>query len=159
MKALKINGLKQLTPDNILDYIQAYFRQQDQHSKVKEDKRGREYRVVTPYTLSGLCIFLGISYTQMKELETNPDYCEQFAYAREKIEQQIVRYSLTGEFNAIFAKFYLANRFKYQDRVTHDLSEDSKKLIESQQQINNRISNVLRFEKKETIEEAEVVTK
>ncbi|MGN1095330.1 MAG: terminase small subunit [Eubacteriales bacterium] len=66
-----------------------------------------------PYTLSGLCLALGISKRQFKALKTNKCFCNEVEMALLKIETYIEESCICGNINGTFALAMLKEYFGF----------------------------------------------
>lgn len=66
-----------------------------------------------PYTLSGLCLALGISKRQFKELKTNKCFCGEVEMALLRIEAYIEENCFSGNVNGTFALAVLKEHFGF----------------------------------------------
>ena len=70
-------------------------------------------RKTKPYTLSGLCLALGITKRQFKDLKTNKCFCDAVEMALLKIEAYIEENCMSGNFNGTFALAVLKENFGF----------------------------------------------
>ena len=70
-------------------------------------------RRTRPYTLSGLCLALGITKRQFKDLKTNKCFCDAVEMALLKIEAYIEENCMSGNFNGTFALAVLKENFGF----------------------------------------------
>ena len=70
-------------------------------------------RRTRPYTLSGLCLALGITKRQFKDLKTNKCFCDEVEMALLKIEAYIEENCMSGNFNGTFAQAILKENFGF----------------------------------------------
>jgi hypothetical protein len=71
-----------------------------------------------PYTLSGLCLALGITKRQFKDLKTNKCFCDAVEMALLKIEAYIEENCMSGNFNGTFALAILKENFGFGSEDT-----------------------------------------
>lgn len=102
------------TPQIMLDACYEYFEYQSRQSWVKIDYRGKENEMVqiptsSPFTLTGLCIFLGVNtvyFTHFedgikgKDDDMSKDFCKVITHVREIIYTQKFEGASTGAYNA-----------------------------------------------------------
>ena len=98
----------------------AYFRECDRAvispacSTCKKDESACALcpkRRTKPYTLSGLCLALGITKRQFKALRANKCFCDEVEMALLKIEAYIEENSISGEINGALATAILKENF------------------------------------------------
>lgn len=70
-------------------------------------------RRTRPYTLSGLCLALGITKRQFKSLKTNKCFCDAVEMALLRIEAYIEENCMSGNFNGTFALAVLKENFGF----------------------------------------------
>ena len=70
-------------------------------------------RRTRPYTLSGLCLALGITKRQFKNLKTNKCFCDAVEMALLRIEAYIEENCMSGNFNGTFALAVLKENFGF----------------------------------------------
>ncbi|MBO5024205.1 MAG: hypothetical protein J6D11_07870 [Clostridia bacterium] len=83
-----------------------------------------------PYTLSGLCLALGISKRQFNELKANKCFCNEVEMTLLKIEAYIEENCFSGNVNGTFALAILKENFGFggeetQESVNISLSEEA----------------------------------
>ncbi len=81
--------------------------------KKEEDCSACPKRRTKPYTLSGLCLALGITKRQFKDLKTNKCFCEAVEMALLKIEAYIEESCMSGNVNGTFALAILKEHFGF----------------------------------------------
>ena len=70
-------------------------------------------RRTRPYTLSGLCLALGITKRQFKDLKANKCFCDAVEMALLKIEAYIEESCISGNLNGTFALAILKEHFGF----------------------------------------------
>lgn len=70
-------------------------------------------RRTKPYTLSGLCLALGITKRQFKDLKTNKCFCDAVEMALLRIEAYIEESCISGNLNGTFALAILREHFGF----------------------------------------------
>ena len=70
-------------------------------------------RRTRPYTLSGLCLALGITKRQFKDLKANKCFCDAVEMALLKIEAYIEESCISGNLNGTFALAVLKEHFGF----------------------------------------------
>jgi len=113
-KFRSVSGRQKLfeSPDHFLNEANKYFEYCDNNTKwVKKDfiRSGElagqiiDLEIPTPYTIEGLCTFLGITYQTFlnyESLESHKEFFEVFTYVRQKIKNQQLSGATSGIFNA-----------------------------------------------------------
>ncbi len=92
-------------------------------------------RKTKPYTLSGLCLALGISKRQFKELKANKCFCDEVEMVLLKIEAYIEENCFCGNVNGTFALAVLKEHFGFgeeenEGEVKIVLSAETEKFAE-----------------------------
>lgn len=112
------------TPQMMLEAANEYFEYQSKRSWVKTDYKGKDNEMVeiptsAPFTLTGLCIFLGVNtvYFNQFEKDCSEDFSKVITYIREVIYTQKFEGAAVGAYNAniISRDLGLADR---QDHTT-----------------------------------------
>lgn len=95
------------TPKIMLEACYEYFEHQSKQSWDRIDHKGRdviEVKIPTssPFTLTGLCLFLGVNTKYFTEFEKNctKDFSEVITHAREVIYTQKFEGAATGAYNS-----------------------------------------------------------
>lgn len=95
------------TPELMLEAANEYFEHQSQQSWEKTDFKGKENEMVkiptsSPFTLTGLCIFLGVNTKYFTEFEENctKDFSEVITHIREVIYTQKFEGAAVGAYNS-----------------------------------------------------------
>jgi hypothetical protein len=126
--------LEYSNPEELLSEIVRYFEWCDQHpwnrnEAIKSgDKVGTTVAVPTarPYTISGLCIHLGISFKTWKEYGKRQDFLHIITRAEEIIETQQFEGAAVGAFNAniIARKLGLSDKSELVGKGDTELFKD-----------------------------------
>ena len=92
-------------------------------------------RRTRPYTLSGLCLALGITKRQFKDLKTNKCFCDAVEMALLKIEAYIEENCMSGNFNGTFALAVLKENFGFgedecESEFNISLAEEAERFAE-----------------------------
>jgi hypothetical protein len=77
-------------------------------------------RKTKPYTLSGLCLALGISKRQFNELKTNKCFCDEVEMTLLKIEAYIEENCFSGNVNGTFALAILKENFGFGEEEAEE---------------------------------------
>lgn len=96
--------LKFETPEELEDKINEYFKEVDENPITKVDFKGKDaipvtYKIRRPYTVEGLCLFLGITLQTFLNYESRDGFLEVVTRARMVIDGQKLEGAMTGEFN------------------------------------------------------------
>ena len=121
-----------LTPTAFARRVTAYFRECDSEivspacASCTKDEASCALcpkRRTKPYTLSGLCLALGITKRQFKALKANKCFCNDVELALLKIEAYIEENSISGGINGALATAILKENFGWGAK---DDSEEGK---------------------------------
>ena len=99
--------MKRLTDARLKEGIQSYFADCDERN---------EKKLVKPYSLAGLCLYLGITRTQFDALHSEPKTSRTAAMAKLKIEAFIEENLLRGDISASAAAGSLKYNFGWSDK-------------------------------------------
>jgi hypothetical protein len=77
-----------------------------------------------PFTIAGLCLFLGLSYEGLREYEAKEEFSATVKEAKLKIEDHINKKGLTGAYNSNMVQFNLKNNFGWKDKQEIEHSGD-----------------------------------
>lgn len=103
--------------------VEEYFNYCDEQVKEYEDSKGRLTIIRKPYTLSGLCLWLGIcrdtfaEYVNGKYDDINNKFSDTFLYARQKVENYVEEGMLNNTLNTNGSIFNLKNNFNWKDKT------------------------------------------
>lgn len=94
------------TPEAMLEAANEYFEHQSKQSWVKTDYKGKDNEMVeiptsSPFTLTGLCIYLGVNTKYFTEFEKDctKDFSEVITHIREVIYTQKFEGAAVGAYN------------------------------------------------------------
>ena len=115
-------GKMQYTVDELIEEINKYFAHVDEqvdeivsmNTAKKALVKGR-----SPYTIEGMCNWLGITKGELEKFKANPKYKEYkrpIEMAEQLITQKILEGALKSEYNAQVAKLYLKNISDLRDK-------------------------------------------
>lgn len=99
------------TPEDLKKGIDDYFNYVDGYNKALKD--GEKPK---PYTMSGICVFLGIAKETFWEYAKKSGYADSIKEAKARVEACIEEGSLSGKWNTIGAIFNLKNNFGWVDK-------------------------------------------
>ena len=109
-------------PETFKTKIDEYFifiKDENEKRKVCKDK-------IKPPTMSGICVFLGISRDTWSEYAKKPEFSETIKKTRTIVENFVEEGLLNGSVNTIGAIFNLKNNFGWVDKIdisTNDTAE------------------------------------
>jgi len=107
----RAKGKTKLTPEQLQQKTEEYF-----------EIGGREIKDgIRLYTVSGLCIWLGITRTTLCEYETNPRFSDTVKRAKMRIENNLEELAEIGLINSSVSIFSLKNNFKWTDKTDVNL--------------------------------------
>jgi hypothetical protein len=101
------------TPEEFENKIVAYFQYVDDVNKGRSlmDEKHK------PYTLSGLCVYLGTTRETWREYGHREEFKEAIKQAKIRVENYVEEGSLNGSINVIGAIFNLKNNFGWVDKI------------------------------------------
>lgn len=132
------------TPEDLQSDIDAYFEWAESNplyvyhsSKTEKSQDGKEvplkYPIDRPYTIEGLCRFLGCTRETLINYEKEDGYEEFFSTieeAKNKIQENKVERALIGESPQSVAIFDLKNNHGYKDRSeVHNINENTHEFL------------------------------
>lgn len=142
------------SPDVFLEQAYEYFKHCDDNPWYKNEAvkgghmAGEIVQVPTqrPYTLKGLCIFLGITeqtFLNYENSETHKDFFDVFTHVREVIENNQLEGATVGAYNAniIGRLLGLADKQEIKHDVKADISNLSTEELEKRFKYATRIEN------------------
>jgi hypothetical protein len=104
------------TPEEMETKIYEYFACCDEQKEISVNDKGQSKVIQKPYTISGLCIYLGISKETWSQYLKRPEYTEITAMAKLQVENYVEENSLMGKINPVMSIFNLKNNFGWTDR-------------------------------------------
>lgn len=112
-----MKGEDMYSVDEFITQIDDYFREIESRETTTMVASGETFRQTgkRPYTVEGLCAWLGISVQKFNMYENSEKYKEfnEIArFAKTVITDKIVGNAMLGEYNASFSSFYLVNHTK-----------------------------------------------
>lgn len=111
--------------EQIQQKIDEYFDWCDSQERIIPTDKGIIVRV-KPYTVSGLCVHLGITRETLRQYEDREDLSDTIKMAKARIENYIEEKSLIGDLNPTVCIFNLKNNFGWRDRQEIDQSISNK---------------------------------
>lgn len=124
------------TPETFLTEANKYFEWVKANPWIKKDfiKSGQdagkivEIETQRPYTIEGLCLFLGINYQTFLNYEKDEkykDYFEAFAYVRGIVDNQHLEGGYVGAFNPMLVarKLKLKEQTETTGNVNHSVTQ------------------------------------
>lgn len=125
-------------PGDLEQKIKEYFAACDADVKVITDSKGSTKELHKPYTITGLCYFIGISKVSLYvDWLHKPEYKEVFEEARLRVENYCEENTMIGQLNPVFSIFSLKNNFGWVDTQTISVSQEPEKL--SAEEIKKRL--------------------
>lgn len=124
------------TPEIMKEAADEYFEHQSKQQWVKTDFRGKESQMVqiptsSPFTLTGLCLFLGVNTKYFTEFEKDctKDFSEVIMYIREVIYTQKFEGAAVGAYNAniISRDLGLVDKKDITEKTVVDLTDEQLK--------------------------------
>jgi len=112
------------SPEALQEAIDNYFDWVDNENIKRKDAGDR----LKPYTLSGLCIYLGLSKDTWWEYGKRPEMAETVKEAKHKVENYVEEGLLNSALNTIGAVFNLKNNFGWADKQEVTVNQTDTKL-------------------------------
>jgi len=116
------------TVEEFIEIVNTYFDScLSRRWEMKKGANGEEYRQefvqqIKPYTMSGLCVFLGISHASLSRIKKRgPKFEEVITYARMKCEAYAEEFLFSGK-SAQGSMFVLKNRYGWHDTRREEIS-------------------------------------
>jgi len=106
--------------------INAYFIMCDESKVVSTDTKGKTSIRYKPYTISGLCLFLDLTYEGLLEYQAREEYSETIKKAKKRVENWIEEHSINGDLNPAVSIFNLKNNFGWKDKTEIDMNANIK---------------------------------
>lgn len=103
--------------------IDEYFKWCDEKKQIIIAEKVNKV-IYKPYTVSGLCLYLGICRDTLCEYEKNPKFSDTVRRAKNRIENWIEEHSLNGDLNPTISIFNLKNNFGWRDKQEIDMKAD-----------------------------------
>lgn len=111
------------TPESILQKALEYFNSlNDPKNFIDKGIQGKHPR---PKTLSGLCLFLGVSKDYISEKAKDPLFSEAIKRIRLVVENNIEEWILLNLYNPASGIFNLKNNFQWTDKQEIDMNVDN----------------------------------
>ena len=102
--------------EDLLNAINAYFLYCDSEKETSTNDKGHEKITQKPYTITGLCIYLGITRETWSQYAKLAPFADIITIAKLKVENYVEENSLNGKINPIMSIFNLKNNFGWTDR-------------------------------------------
>jgi hypothetical protein len=116
------------TAEEFREKVNAYFDYCDSQIEVSVTDRGQEKVIQKPYTISGLCLYLGISRETLREYKARPGYAPIVVAARNRVENYCEEGTMKGKLNPIFSIFSLKNNFNWTDKIELNTNSQPERL-------------------------------
>ena len=104
------------TPEEFEKKIVEYFEYVEEENKKRRLQRFTGEKL-KPYTLSGICVFLGISRETWREYGHKEEFAKAIKQAKTIVENYVEEGLLNGSINAIGGIFNLKNNFGWVDKI------------------------------------------
>jgi len=105
------------SPEEMQKKIEAYFNYCDEQKETIISDKGNIKVIQKPYTISGLCLYLGITRETINQYSKKLEYAAILANAKSKVENYCEENTMSGKLNPIFSIFSLKNNFGWTDRI------------------------------------------
>jgi hypothetical protein len=132
---------KRYSPEEFEAKVIEYFEWVNEENKQRKLKRF-EGEKIKPYTLSGICVYLGISRDTWNEYSKQEEYTGIIKEAKAVVENYAEEGLLNGSLNAIGTIFNLKNNFQWVDKIEVSANTGGEQL--NQNEIQSRISELKR---------------
>jgi DNA-packaging protein gp3 len=134
--------------EQLENLIEGYFDYCDNYAYKQKyiDKEGETKEKIIfspkPYTVSGLCAFLGISRETLNDYSKKEEFSDTIKAAKIAIEAEKVEGATQGKYNATIVIFDLKNNFDWKDKTEVDNNHKGNiSLHFNEQQGNDPINN------------------
>ncbi len=105
------------SPEELEKLINKYFDYCDSQKEEVKNAKGETVKIMQkPYTISGLCVYLGIHRDTLNEYSHKDEYSDTIKKAKSRVENYAEEGLLAGKLNTIGTIFSLKNNFKWQDK-------------------------------------------
>lgn len=111
------------TSEELENKVNEYFDWCDSQEKVITFDKGMKI-IYKPYTISGLCLHLGICRDTLCEYEKKEKFSDTIKKAKQRVENWIEEHSLSGDINPTVSIFNLKNNFGWKDKTEVDNKTD-----------------------------------
>lgn len=114
------------TVEQLETLIEGYFDYCDNYiaTKIVFDKEGEQstvkYHFPKPYTVSGLCAYLGITRDTLSEYQKQDEFSDTIKTAKTKIEAEKIEGAMQGKYNPAITIFDLKNNHNMVDKTEVD---------------------------------------
>ncbi len=115
-------------PEDLAKKVEAYFKWCDDQGQTTTDSKGNERVIRKPYTITGLCVYLGISRHTWCEYADKPEFRDITEAAKLRVENYTEESALTGRANPVFSIFSLKNNFGWVDQQTINTTQEPEHL-------------------------------
>lgn len=114
-------------PDEFEEKIVKYFKWVDEENKTRKLQRfvGEKLK---PYTITGLCVYLGMSRETWREYGNREEYSDTIKRAKMIVENFVEEGLLNGSINPIGGIFNLKNNFGWVDKIDIHASTEIEQL-------------------------------
>jgi len=115
------------TPEQFEQGIIEYFRLVEEENKQRKLQRFTGEKL-KPYTLSGICVHLGISRETWREYGHREEFARAIKQAKTIVENYVEEGLLNGTINAIGGIFNLKNNFGWVDKIELSTNQQPEKI-------------------------------
>lgn len=116
------------SPDEFRIECENYFKMCDETVETSYDSKGNEKKIQKPYTVSGLCLYLGVTKMGLLPYKSKDGYSEIYSWALECCENYTEENALTGKIHPVFSMFSLKNNFGWRDQQDINVNQEPQKL-------------------------------
>lgn len=116
------------SPDEFRTECEKYFKMCDDTVEIGHDSKGYEKKIQKPYTVSGLCLYLGVTKVGLLAYKSKEGYKEIYNWALECCENYTEENALLGKIHPVFSMFSLKNNFGWKDQQDINVNQEPEKL-------------------------------
>ena len=128
-------------PEKFAVMVDDYFDWCDTQTETSVDARGNERVRRKPYTVSGLCLYLGTDRVTLLDYQEMDGFSSTIKNAKMKIENNLEENIMAGKSNPIFGIFSLKNNFGWKDKSEVDINQKSLIITSSSDELWSKISS------------------
>lgn len=119
--------LKYPSPEGLRTKVEEYFKWVDEENVKRRQQRFTEEKF-KPYTITGICVFCGLSRENWREYGAREGYEEIIRDAKIKVENYVEEGVLNGKINTIGGIFNLKNNFGWVDKTEVSVNANNDRL-------------------------------
>lgn len=94
-----------------------YFAYCDSQTKTYETKNGPPKTSYKPYTIIGLCNYLGITRETLSQYQKDGNFSDAVIAAKTRCEQWLEEHAINGETQPLVSMFSLKNNYGWKDKI------------------------------------------